>query len=364
MKESDLRMAQKLFARRRYGDVIRLLEPLIFEYRESFTFYALLGLSCLHVGDYGGAETFLLRAHHLRPERPEIIHGLALIYLKRGDSSLAIQRWLEILEDHPHYAPARHALDMVRTCRTDDDLEDLITSPRFRKLFPRMRFQRRRLAPVLFLTSFAGILLIGGLIVFTIHGREREDALSPETRQILREIEAYNGALFSQEGEFRYVLTSREAQELLHEIQEALVAFDDNRARISINKILLSNVAPEVKKKVEGLIPHLHPPEFGTLKTRVGFAEVMKDPPLYAGVGIQWKGRISNLEVGPDAITFDFLVGYHTRRILEGIVPVEVPFPVTIDPERAYEIVGEITIDEHSPIGFLVRCHSLRWLED
>jgi hypothetical protein len=40
--------------------------------------------------------------------------------------------------------------------------------------------------------------------------------------------------------------------------------------------------------------------------------------------------------------SFDLLVGYDTRKVLEGIVPVNFDFSETVDPERPLEVLGRI----------------------
>jgi hypothetical protein len=50
----------------------------------------------------------------------------------------------------------------------------------------------------------------------------------------------------------------------------------------------------------------------------------------------------TNLVVEQNRTSFDFLVGYDTRRTMEGIVQVDFDFAIPVNPERPLEILGRI----------------------
>ncbi len=54
----------------------------------------------------------------------------------------------------------------------------------------------------------------------------------------------------------------------------------------------------------------------------------------------------TNLEVTDEAVRFDFLVGYDTRKTLEGIVPVVFTSPVSVNTERPLEVLGKIILSD------------------
>ena len=66
-----LERAKRAFYRKKYNDVITLLEPNTIQYRDSFTFYLYLGMACLHTGDIGGATTYFQRARQIKMRDPE-----------------------------------------------------------------------------------------------------------------------------------------------------------------------------------------------------------------------------------------------------------------------------------------------------
>ena len=93
-----LKDAYLLFSKKKYSDVIRILEPQVFRFRENFNFFYILGMSCLNQGDYGGAFSYLRRAGDIRENDLNTLLGLAVIYLKRGDTGNALRLWLDIID--------------------------------------------------------------------------------------------------------------------------------------------------------------------------------------------------------------------------------------------------------------------------
>ena len=87
--------------------MIRLLEPEVFRYRENLEYFFLLGFSCLHTGDLGGAFSYISRANQLKDDDVNVILGLAAIHFRRAENESAIKRWLEVLELDPSNAMAR-----------------------------------------------------------------------------------------------------------------------------------------------------------------------------------------------------------------------------------------------------------------
>jgi hypothetical protein len=77
---------------------------------------------------------------------------------------------------------------------------------------------------------------------------------------------------------------------------------------------------------------------------------------------VAWKGLPANLRGSEAATTFDFLVGYHETRQLEGIVEVMVPFAASINDGQALEILAVVRLKPMPLTGFYLECvaiHSL-----
>ena len=71
----------------------------------------------------------------------------------------------------------------------------------------------------------------------------------------------------------------------------------------------------------------------------------MDDWYLYENCHVKWKGRVTNLSVTDDYIRFDFLVGYHEEKVLEGVIPVIFDYAVNINPDIPIELIGRISIE-------------------
>jgi hypothetical protein len=52
----------------------------------------------------------------------------------------------------------------------------------------------------------------------------------------------------------------------------------------------------------------------------------------------------ANVTRNEHTVTFDLLVGYDTRRVMEGAVNVVVTFPAEVDPSVSLEVLGKIVI--------------------
>ena len=118
MKTKGLKKADRLFASGRYSDVIHLLEPQVYMYREHPRFYYLLGMSCLQVGDFGGAYSYLSRSGQLAPDDVDSLLGLAAVHLRRNETQDALRLWLDVLDVDPRNPQARRGLAALRGAET------------------------------------------------------------------------------------------------------------------------------------------------------------------------------------------------------------------------------------------------------
>ena len=80
MKTDVLTKAKRLLNARRFPEVIALLEPLLIDYRDSFSFYYTLGTACLYVGDIGGAELYYKKARNLKLTDTALINAQAVLF--------------------------------------------------------------------------------------------------------------------------------------------------------------------------------------------------------------------------------------------------------------------------------------------
>jgi hypothetical protein len=145
-------------------------------------------------------------------------------------------------------------------------------------------------------------------------------------------------------GSYRYILTRVQALETYDKALSLFTVYRDEAARVSLNRILESNAAEGLKNKAQIIISYMETPGFDSFNKsdNVGYPDVMKEPAIYNNVHVIWRGMATNVETGSDGTNFDFLVGYDTRRTLEGIVSVEFSHAISLNPERPLEVLGRI----------------------
>jgi tetratricopeptide (TPR) repeat protein len=346
MKKKGLKQAQILFRKKKFSEVIRYLEPQVFMYRENFSFFYLLGISCLYTKDYGGAHTYLNRAVQLKPEDENTILGLAAIYLRRGKTEEALKLWLEILDSDPGNPTAKRGLHFVKKYAGSDSIPDVSTTGKEERFFPNPPANTPKIIGII-----STVLILAGTAFFTyplLMSRINDNTSRPGENAI-SDINASDN-LVSYEGEYKYFYTEDEINRLLDKIIRYFNEYRDNMVIREANRVLLSNASNLVKEKVHLLLGHITKPDFTSLKDNFSYSEVMTDPELYRGCYVKWKGKISNIS-GKDApVRFDLLIGYHTGNVVEGIIGVHLPFAAELNPGESYEILAELAFSDNNKL--------------
>jgi len=136
-----LTKASRLARSGKYEAAIRLLQPEVNRYHGSFRYYYLLGASCLHSGDTGGALTYFRLAHETNSKNPLAILGLAVLYLRRGETDRAVDLYLDVLELSPKNRIAKRAMKLIRKyAGTEAFSALLLETGKISSLFPRVPF--------------------------------------------------------------------------------------------------------------------------------------------------------------------------------------------------------------------------------
>jgi len=340
MKSGTLKKAQSLFHRRRYAEVISLLEPQIFLYRENAHFYYLLGVSCLHTDDSGGAYSYLKRGQQLDPDNRKILHAIAAVHLKRRETDESLREWLALLDRDPRNRIARRGLELIKKNIEPGMLAEAIETGKVRALYPRPPLRIPgwliAIAAALFVLVPAGLILAPSAKA-ALHPAPpaREGASMLEIAPDAKDLTAYSG-------QYRYILTPKEIRDTFSRIEKYFNEYRDNLAMRETNRILNSNASPALRQKALLFRDHLQKPDFVTFRDNFTYQEVTADPYLYNGCFVRWKGKISNLSVTKEKITFDFLVGYETEKVLEGVVPVVMHFAADLRNSQAAEIIAKV----------------------
>lgn len=340
--KGDLKKAAKLYRRSKFTQVIRLLEPQIFRYRQNYDFFYLAGMSCLNTGDLGGASTYLQRGLGLKPNDSKANLGLAMVFLKRQDIQEAIRCYLEILDSDPGNKIAARSLALLQKNASPEQVHDLIESGRLERLLPDYR---RRRAPV-FITAASLLILAAAVFLFFKYAGvvgDKQALRNPSVEMMsLDDI----SAVVDFSGEYRYVLTEKEIEKTFSAVKDHFSRFRDNLCRKEINRLLGSNASLAVKEQARTIAGYIPVPNFTTITDPFDYDSVAADPFLHSDTYINWAGKLSNLVIGDDLITFDLLVGYEKNQLLLGIVPVELDFAVSLSDGDAVEVLGRIKLTD------------------
>ncbi|MFP4483511.1 MAG: tetratricopeptide repeat protein [Spirochaetota bacterium] len=344
-KARGLRTAERLFRRGRYAEVIHHLESQVFAYRENARFYELLGFSCLRTGDYGGAYSFLSRSAQLDKENAQVLDGLAVAELKRRRPTDAIQTWLDALEINPNDRLARKGLNLVRRAEHPLTLAQELSEREVSALLPPEPRQRLVVRRVSIGVAVVAALGAASYLVAERGLLDRLDAAPPREGEELTRFQQEPEEWIDFEGEFRYVYTEAEVEDIFDRAARYFHDFRDNLARREINRILNSNASERVKERATLLIDYIQEPDFNSFQDGFSYTEVAAEPWLYEGCYVRWRGRVTNLRVD-DSIRFDLMVGYESGRVLEGVVRVVVPFGVSLDSGDSAELIGRVETED------------------
>ncbi len=337
--QKTLSRAERLLRARKFSQVISLLESQVFLYRDNFTFYRLLGTACLYTGDYGGAYSYLQRAQQIKSGDSRVELGLAAVHLRRREIPASLGLWLSVLDRHPNNQQAKRGLALVRRTEDPSEFVTMAESGRLTRFYPRLGFAMPAWIPLTALVALAvaaGIILLPEPIarLFERERAEREGLGAIAPSQLPDDLTDFAG-------EFRYVYNDEEIEELVERVGELFNDFRDNLARREANRILLSNASPLVKERIRLVTSYFRTPTFVDFRDNFSYDEVAAEPWLYDGCYVRWSGQTSNIDVTDDAIGFTLLVGYESERVLEGTVPVTVPFTADVQP-GSVELIGRI----------------------
>jgi tetratricopeptide (TPR) repeat protein len=377
-----------LSRRKKWNKAASLLNAEMDAHLDSWRYLYTLAICSLHAGNVGAAYDCLRRAVKLRNNEPLLVLGIAAIYLKRGDTKRAADLYLQALELDAKNPLAKKALDALKIYAQGDRLQDFVESGKWQRYIPpplklppgasARRFVKRAKKPALVIVICLAVAG-GGYLLFTrvdfssLFSRirlpapiarllGREDAIDSERPGLAES--ALSGAEMenpvSLDGSFKYVLTE---EQVLSDYRKALryyAAYRDEAAKVEINRLLNSCASQVIKNKASILLNYTQEPAFTTLKDRFEYREVMKDPTLYNGCYVIWRGMIANIRVVQGQSEFDLLVGYDKRNTLEGIVHTRFSSVVTVNTDTPFEILGKVLVSGEDISLAGVAVHQLR----
>ncbi|MDR2808020.1 MAG: tetratricopeptide repeat protein [Spirochaetaceae bacterium] len=340
--------------RGRFDSAIRLLEPEVNRYRGFFSYYYLLGVLCLHVGDFSGAFTYLRLARTIKPHDAFVLLGLAVLYLRRRETDRAADLYLEALDKDEHNKIARKALKIIRRFAGTDDLIVWIESGKYHRLYPPLPPVKPSIVQVI-LTVFCSLLTVCASLFalnhFSIITLPDLPAISYFTVKSSRsgfDLSALDWQERSEAiqiaGTYQYVLTKAQVLDNYEEARVLFTKYRDENAKVILNRILESNASEAIKTKAQLLISYMSAPGFDTLQDKFSYSVVSKEPVLYRDCYVIWRGVAANIDLQQNSTKFNLLIGYDNRITLEGIVSVNFDFAVPVNPELPIEVLGKVKL--------------------
>jgi hypothetical protein len=331
--------AARLAKKGNYNGAARILSTEVNRYHGSFSYYYLFGVTCLYAGDFGGAKTYFDLARKAKIRDPLVLLGQAVLYLRRGETNRAVEFYLEVQDLDEKNRLARKALGIIRKNAGVEKFSAWIDAGKLPVLYPPIPVpaasRKRFVIPAVILILVAGFGLFFYLNLPHRGNRTAEGIILDRND---RESPVETG------GSYRYILTRKEVLDAYEKGLGLFNAYRDEAARVELNRILESNAAEAVKNKARLIIFYMETPGFDSFKRRdnASYEAVIREPFLYRNVHVIWRGMATNVVVQDGGTFFDFLVGYDTRRTLEGIVPVTFNRAVALNPEKSLEVLGRI----------------------
>jgi tetratricopeptide (TPR) repeat protein len=350
-----LSKAARLAKKRDYEGALRILRDEEDRYNGSFQYYYLYAVICLHSGSFLDAYTYFQSARRLKMRDPSTMLGLAALLLKRMNTSQALDYYLDVNEMEPGNGIAKSALAVIRKYSTSESLSEWLTPDRLSKLYPPIPgpgISSMTLVNAA-LSLCAAIILITCILMQArvIPGPFKAPQKRPTADFVLSSLERSQPVETG--GTYKYILTRDQATGLYDGALSLFTSYRDEAAKINLNRLLESNASPGLKDKARLLKSFMEIPGFDNFNKsdNPSYADVIKESVLYRDVHVIWRGMAADVNVTDEGTAFSLLVGYDTRRTLEGIVATEFAAPVSVSTERPLEVLGKIIlIDAHPGI--------------
>lgn len=346
MAKDALTIAEGLLKRRRFADVIKLLEGRSEFYEDNFEYYITLATACLYVGDIGTASTYYQYARRIKLTETRLLLGQAAIFLRRGDTKRALQYYLEVKENDPANKTANEAIEFVRTHGDYDTICRWVDSGKIQEYYPPLGTNPDKV--VLISLPIAACVL--GCIL-TVAFFPKGPAYSGNRANLSSIALSADEKSNSQEKNlttqsYKYILSNNQ---ITRSYEDALNYFQnhrDNAAQMEINRLLNSNATLSIKQKAQVLMGYLEEPTFDSLTDNPSYYDVEKEPELYLDCWVSWSGRISDALINNDgSYTCRLLVGYESMKNVDGIVMMKFEQQPSLEPDQPVRILAKISLE-------------------
>ncbi|MBR0031151.1 MAG: hypothetical protein IJP61_02520 [Treponema sp.] len=361
MGRTSLDIAKRFMKRRKFGEALSILEEGLSTLEESlsirgkelsadeyserckglFDYYLTAGIACLYLGDTGNAKAYFEKANRISLTNTLLMNAFAVLYLRRGDTIRATQKYIEVQEADPENELAKRGLDFLEKKGTPEEIVRLLDSGEIEKFYPPLGVNPDIIGFSI-LAGVFGVLLALGILFFSGKhtGSSRNVDWSGYTS-----VQNYSN-IFDDDADTVYELKDSEIKKSWKKIKSFIEEERDNAARVEINRLLNSNASSEVKNQVSEAEKLLEEPDLMNLKDSFTIQQVLEEPVLYSGCFVYWEGRVMNEVVESGLYQFDLIIEDNNNNKMLGI-PVKfdfVPLP-PVDSRKPIKIFGSINFE-------------------
>ncbi len=354
MKQDTLviKEAFNAFREKRYYDAALLLEKQSAPgSREPYPVF-LMAVSYLLSDRFREAEESMRRIDHIDPLYPPYVQLKSFLNLKAApDMQSAMAGYIDVLAKNPNDRQIRKSISLLRRARNfqafqrDARLADFVDIPSWKKgtakrrpaplgsrsYRPGVRIRIRHKKAVVFLLFVIVAFSLTAAAFYLFNNRHlfsRTGPLSPDSDE-WKKIEQVTIDVSG----FSLIEKINKSKTPEFYYSNDTLAGDFNRAKLLVkagkyndsllllNRIYHSNATFSVKERVELLrkfVMGIEDREYGG----IAYSDVKTKPYLYLGTSVKWNGRVANAKRREGKLIFNFLVGYRTGDVFEGIVDV------------------------------------------
>lgn len=338
--------AEILLKKRKFTQVVSLLEPLVIDFRDSYRFFYILGVACLYLGDIGGAESYFKRSRSIKLNDVDLLLAQSVLFLRRGSTDRALEYCLDALSLEPNSKKAKNFLSNLKKVMNPELINQMVYDGRIKKFYPDLGINPKTVKLTIFLCVF--LLIIGVFSITFIRNTASVKGDRADLSEFVLTIDEKSSLLEQNMSTsvYKYILSKEQVQNTYIDAQKKFQSYNDNEAQRQINLLLNSNASTSIKQKARLLMNYITEPTFDTIKKSFSYNEVKDDPYLYLDCWVTWQGRVSNIDENEIDSTCDLLVGYEDFSKVEGIVPLVYKTGLVIDPEKPIKILGKVAIQD------------------
>ncbi|MDY6967391.1 MAG: hypothetical protein SVR08_01870, partial [Spirochaetota bacterium] len=298
--------------------------------------YFLLSLSYFLANRFNDADSFIKKIKNIDPEYLPCFQLETFIILKSTNNiNIVISRYIELIKKFPKDKTLKrslfilHKIDDFNNFQKNARLYDFVSVPKpGRKVISHRKtkiFINKQIKISIIVFLVIAVSSATALSVYFILNRETERTPAKAISQIdMVNLDSSRYDLIYKIRKEKTPIFYFSNENLLKDFKSAKLLIKKNKfnnALKILNKLNNSNANYRVKEKIEFLRKFIIEIEDRNFE-HVPFKDVSKNPYLYKGFNIRWKGRVTNIKKKKQKLTFSLLVDYVNNDIFTGIAEI------------------------------------------